>query len=138
MDTRRTRLAAYAVSIDDDRILLSRIAPGYPGAGRWTLPGGGVEWGEHPEAALAREVYEETGLTVEEYSFLGIDSRTFDRHRDMTHLHAVRLLYTVPLTGTPTVVETNGSVDKASWIRLANLPRIDSVGLVRAGLEFIT
>ncbi|MCL1594707.1 MAG: NUDIX hydrolase [Actinomycetia bacterium] len=138
MDTRRSRLAAYAISIDDGRILLARIASGYPGAGRWTLPGGGVEWGEHPEAALAREVYEETGLAVDQFSFLGIDSRTFTGPRDRTDLHAVGLLYDVPLTGDPRVVETNGSVDLASWIRLSNLPNTDSVDLVRAGLDFFT
>ncbi len=30
----------------------------------WGLPGGGLEYGEHPEAAVVREVWEETGLTV--------------------------------------------------------------------------
>ncbi len=30
----------------------------------WGLPGGGLEYGEHPEKAVVREVWEETGLTV--------------------------------------------------------------------------
>ncbi|MCC6525803.1 MAG: NUDIX domain-containing protein [Polyangiaceae bacterium] len=35
-----------------------------PNAGRWSLPGGHLEHGEHLEAAVAREVEEETGLSV--------------------------------------------------------------------------
>ena len=43
------------------RLLLTRIADGYPGAGCWHLPGGGTDYGEQPGAALIRELVEETG-----------------------------------------------------------------------------
>jgi len=33
-----------------------------PDAGLWTLPGGGVLWGEHPDQTVFREMEEETGL----------------------------------------------------------------------------
>ncbi|MET8428264.1 NUDIX hydrolase [Nocardia sp. NPDC004860] len=46
-------------------ILLIRRAAGVFLAGRWELPGGGVEPGERPEQAAVREVAEETGLAVE-------------------------------------------------------------------------
>ncbi|MEV7779736.1 NUDIX domain-containing protein [Kitasatospora sp. NPDC088351] len=48
------------------RVLLLRRKPDDFLGGLWELPGGGVEPGEHLEAALGREVMEETGLTVSE------------------------------------------------------------------------
>ena len=47
------------------RLLIVRRAGGdATGAGTWEQPGGKIDFGEHPEAALRREVKEETGLDV--------------------------------------------------------------------------
>lgn len=53
-----------AVIVDHGRVVLIRRRF-EPLAGRWTLPGGGVELGETLEECLAREMREETGLDVE-------------------------------------------------------------------------
>ena len=53
-----------AVIVDGDRVLLVRRA-NPPLQGEWSVPGGAVEIGETLEAAVAREVLEETGLRVE-------------------------------------------------------------------------
>ena len=58
----RTRLAAYAWCEAEDAVLLCRIAPGYPDPGAWTLPGGGLDFGEDPADGVLRELREETGL----------------------------------------------------------------------------
>ena len=42
-------------------MLLTLIADGYPGAGRWHLPGGGTDFGEQPADGLLRELIEESG-----------------------------------------------------------------------------
>jgi 8-oxo-dGTP diphosphatase len=56
---RAQRFAAYAVATDPaGRVLLTRIAPGYPGDGSWHLPGGGTDFGEQPGIALLRELAE--------------------------------------------------------------------------------
>lgn len=133
--SQRTRMASYLVSVNDGAVLLARIAPRYPGAGSWTLPGGGIEWGEHPEEALRREVYEEAGFHIDNASLLGIDSRVYPENSHRAAMHAVRFVYTQPLSGAPTVTEVDGSVDDAAWIPISDIDRIQTVILVSVGLE---
>lgn len=63
-----TLLVAAGVHVRDGRLLLARRPDGDPLAGQWELPGGKVEPGETPEAALAREWHEELGVHVESSS----------------------------------------------------------------------
>ncbi|OKP75757.1 DNA mismatch repair protein MutT [Paenibacillus sp. P3E] len=66
--TRNTRsiiVAVKGVILHQGRILLvQRAAADAIGAGSWECPGGKMEFGEGLEAALEREIKEETGLTV--------------------------------------------------------------------------
>jgi 8-oxo-dGTP diphosphatase len=57
-------VAAVALLDADNRVLLTRRPPGKPMAGLWEFPGGKVDEGETPEAALIRELQEELGITV--------------------------------------------------------------------------
>jgi len=59
-----TRVAAAVVLDAAGRVLLAQRPPGKPYAGYWEFPGGKLEPGEAPAAALARELVEELGLTV--------------------------------------------------------------------------
>ena len=66
----RPVVSVGAIVLDGDRVLLVKRA-NEPLKGQWSLPGGVVELGETLEAALAREVREETGLEIEPQDFLG-------------------------------------------------------------------
>jgi 8-oxo-dGTP diphosphatase len=57
-------VVAAALVAADGRVLLQRRAAGRAMAGLWEFPGGKVEPGERPEAALVRELEEELGIAV--------------------------------------------------------------------------
>lgn len=58
-------VAAAALVDTDGRVLVQQRPPGKPMAGLWEFPGGKVEAGETPDAALIRELGEELGIDVE-------------------------------------------------------------------------
>ena len=57
-------VVAAALLDAEGRILLQQRAPGRAMAGLWEFPGGKVEPGELPEAALSRELEEELGIGI--------------------------------------------------------------------------
>lgn len=59
------RIVVGAALYDDGRLLAARRSAPPELAGRWELPGGKVEPGEHPEEALVRELREELGVAAE-------------------------------------------------------------------------
>src|SRR5689334_20561191 len=60
----RRRIGSYGLCRDERGVLLVRASETSDCPGVWQIPGGGLEHGEHPEAALLREFAEETGLAI--------------------------------------------------------------------------
>lgn len=60
--TRIVLVSAVALIDADNRVLLAQRPEGKSMAGLWEFPGGKVELGETPEAALIRELHEELGI----------------------------------------------------------------------------
>ncbi len=113
-------------------MLLTRVSPDGPGGGLWTLPGGGLDFGEDPEAGAEREVLEETGYRVALGELLGIRSdvlepaQTISGHRVQT----VGIVYRATVTGGELQVELEGSTDAAAWVPIDQLDALPSVDLL--------
>ena len=124
------RVAAYAVCIRDDEVLLARwIGPRGP---EWTLPGGGLDHGEDPRDGAVREVEEETGYVARLDALLLVDSIHFVEG-PVDH-HGIRIVYAATVIGGELRFEVDGSTDMAAWIPLADVPQLARVDLVDVGL----
>ncbi|MET7714510.1 NUDIX hydrolase [Streptomyces sp. NPDC005407] len=131
------RVAAYAVCVQEDEILLARWVA-RDGVKKWTLPGGGMDHGEDPLDTVVREVEEETGYTAEMTTLLGLDSirRRYPRNLGrFADFQGLRIVYEGRITGGELRHETNGSTDLAAWHPLAAVTGLERVELVDIGLE---
>ena len=144
---RRQRVAAYAVIVRGGDVLLSRLAPAISPAELWTLPGGGIDFGEHPSDAVVREIHEETGLhaTLGRPLWVGSAHRVVDglADEDVRELHSVRIVYDawVPADAPdPRVVEVDGSTVDARWQPVADVlaGAVPTVPMVREALAVHT
>jgi 8-oxo-dGTP diphosphatase len=125
----------YVVCRDGaDRLLLTRfVSPGHPDSGRWTMPGGEMEWGESIAATAARELHEETGLRAAVGSVLGVFSRWYTDQESVRggagHAIGIVLEATNP-TGGLRVEFDEGTTDAARWFTLDEIDQLPCVELV--------
>jgi len=85
-------VAVGGLIFDGEAALLVKRAKD-PGRGRWSIPGGAVKVGEDLKEAVAREVAEETGLTVEAGPLVEIVERIFNDPEGRVQYHYVILDY---------------------------------------------
>jgi ADP-ribose pyrophosphatase YjhB (NUDIX family) len=139
------RFGAYALATDPaGRVLLTLIAPGYPGAGRWHLPGGGTDPGEQPEAALARELVEEAGQHGRVTGLLGVSHRhdpaAMGPERVPIDWHVVRVLFRVAVDAPAAAVVTEaagGSTAAAGWFTQAQAEALPLTEVARSALRLL-
>jgi 8-oxo-dGTP diphosphatase len=105
--------------VEEGKLLLVRRAV-EPWRGRWDVPGGFCEYGEHPMAAAVRETQEETGLSVRATGYLGM-------------WHTEEYAHTVPASITlcafyhgeiagPARSNPDGEVSEIHWFTQDDLP----------------
>jgi ADP-ribose pyrophosphatase YjhB (NUDIX family) len=105
------KVVACTIAMTAERILLTRRAIN-PANGKWTFPGGYVEWGEPVESAAIRETYEETGLTVDLCGLVGVYS--------YPNSPVVIVVYEARVTGgTITLCHEN---DRVEWVERDAIP----------------
>lgn len=129
-----TRVASYGLVLQKERMLLCRLSSRMPiDAGFWTLPGGGIDFGEDPADAMVREVHEETGLIVRPHGLAGIDS--FRAVGEVRDFHGIRIIYNTKIVGGSLKNELDGSTDLCAWWTYEKAKELPLVELTEVGLE---
>ncbi len=119
-------MAVGAVIVEDDALLMIRRA-NEPGAGRWSLPGGRVDWGETLAHAVVREVLEETGVECVIGELLGwVERITEEFHYVIFDFVAQPLSFEDPVAG-----------DDALEVAWVPLNEVDQLDLVEGLAEFL-
>src|SRR5882724_5637085 len=119
----RPIVAVGAVIIDGERVLLIKRA-NEPSKGEWSLPGGAVEVGESLEAALAREVREETCLDVVVGPVVDVLDSIRRDAGGRAEYHYVIIDYACRVRGgSPTDAAHGSDAADARWVPIAELDR---------------
>jgi 8-oxo-dGTP diphosphatase len=121
--TGRPEISVGGIAVDRDRLLMIQRGRGVA-KGQWSIPGGRVEFGEALEAAVVREVFEETGIEVVCDKFLGWVERIGEG------FHYVIMDFAVEVFSPGRPVAGDDAA-QAKWVHLADVTELDVVeGLV--------
>jgi len=136
----RQRVAAYAIVVSECGLLATQYSSRTSVDGRWGMPGGGIDPGEEPGAAVVREVHEETAQVVELGALVAVQTSHWVGRSPsgrVEDFHAVRLVYraSCPEPGEPVVLDVGGTTADARWIPLEGWRSVAWTVNWREGLE---
>lgn len=131
---KRQQMGVAAVIVRQGRVLLvkrdrrQKFEPG-----KWSLPGGAVEFGEAPVDSLLRELQEETGLrNVDVGEILGISTRVHDHEREKKHV--VLLVFSAETSEHPVIGD---EIEDVTWAGSEDLKGLEMIEGDRMLLEKI-
>ena len=112
-------VVAAALFDSEDRVLLAQRPEGKSMAGLWEFPGGKIEAGETPEIALARELFEELGITVDPKNLkpMKFASFSYPKFHLLMPLYACRAWEGIPV---------GAEEQSLNWVKLGDLHRYDA------------
>ena len=116
---KRPLVGVGALIFRRDRILMAQRGKD-PLKGWWSLPGGALELGESLEAAVCREVLEETGLEVEPVKLFEVFERIMRDPAGAPEYHYVLIDYVCRVVGGN--LFPGDDVSAVEWVRRRDLP----------------
>lgn len=121
-----SRVGSYVVVIQDGHVLLVRWAEGL--IPEWTLPGGGMEFGESGEVCAVRETLEETGFHAVIDRLLGVHDRYIPVKQRLSAgdlpLHLHKVFYQGHVVGGELSTSSDPGNDRAAWVNLADVSEL--------------
>lgn len=120
------RPSVYGIIIKDNQVLMSKQF-----GDMYNLPGGGVDLGEKIEAAVLREVKEETGIDATNPKSLGVENSFFhSAHGNKNSYHSILIYYVCEFAGGE--LSTGGFDDyEKQYAEMAEWIPIDSIDTVK-------
>jgi 8-oxo-dGTP diphosphatase len=129
MDDRRPTLAVSICVLGPEGALLVERGR-EPFKGRFSLPGGRVEFGETLEAAARRELLEETGIAVASADFLRLHETMGETHHTVIAVHRASL----PEEAAPIAADDAASL---RFVPLDEIGRLEAQGRTTPGLAAV-
>ncbi len=120
----KTYVGAYGIIIKDNQIaLVKKSRGGYKG--KLDLPGGGIEHTELPCETLKREIMEEAGISISEYSLFDVTATNikWEIKKDLYEdLHHIGILYIVKTKDVKLKNDSDGlDSEGADWYSISEL-----------------
>ena len=117
--------------VEDDKLLLIKRAA-EPSKGKWSVPGGSVEWGESLEEALKREVREETGLEIEVEKVAGVFDLLIQGEDGIQYHYVIIDYFAHPTGGT---LAPGDDAAEARWVPVEELDGYELTDHLRGRLK---